>query len=86
MKRQAVYRLDVTYRKAEDVVKLEEELKAKEKEIERLTVAMYRFSQYAQLNMRLTDELRAAKDALDDAGLDSSFTTSSAFRYVTSRR
>lgn len=75
-----ILHLDVTFRKAEDVIKLEEELKAKEKEIERLQVAMYRFAQYAAQNLRLIDELRAAKDALDDAGLDSSFITSVQFR------
>ena len=71
-----IVHLDVTFRKAEDVLKLEEELKAKEKELERLQVGFYRFAQYAAQNLRLMDELRAAKDALDSAGLDSSFITS----------
>lgn len=70
-----IVHLDVTFRKAEDVIKLEEELKAKQKEIERLTVGFYRFAQYAAQNLRLLDELRAAKDALDKAGIDSGFIT-----------
>lgn len=76
MRHPKVLRLDVTLRKAEDVAKLEEQIKEKDKQIARLSAEVFRFSQYASANLRLYDELRAAKDALDAAGVDSSFITS----------
>ena len=76
MKRRIDYHLDITYRKAEDVAKLEAEVKEKEKQIARLSTDIYRFSQYAAKNLRLMDELRYARDLLEEAGLDTSFITS----------
>ena len=76
MKRRIDYHLDITYRKAEDVAKLEAEVKEKEKQIARLSADIYRFSQYAAKNLRLMDELRYARDLLEEAGLDTSFITS----------
>ena len=76
MRRRIDYHLDVTLRKAEDIVKLEAEVKEKEKQIARLSADVYRFSQYASRNLRLMDELRLARDLLEEAGLDTSFITS----------
>lgn len=65
--------LDVTLRKAE-------ELTAQEKEIDRLNAVLIskdeevrRISEYAALYLAAFDQLKRAKQLLDEAGIDSSF-------------
>ena len=68
-----IIRLDVTYRKADEMKELEEKIRKLEHEVERLNVDMHRFALYAQQNINLHDDLRYAKRLMDDAGLDTSF-------------
>lgn len=66
-------RLDVTLRKSEEQIALEEEIerltnviKSKENEIKRM-------SEFAALYLVSLDQLKEAKERLDKAGMDSSF-------------
>lgn len=68
-----IIHLDVTYRKAEEMVELENKIKQLENKIDRMDVDIHRFSLYAAQNLQLMDDLRYAKTMLDNAGLDSSF-------------
>ena len=73
MRRRTDFHIDVTYRKAEDMARLEEELEKKEKEIQRLKGDVFRFSGYAAINVRYYDQLKRAKLLLMEAGLDADF-------------
>ena len=68
-----IIRLDVTYRKADEMLELENKIRQLENKIDRMDTDIHRFSLYAAQNLQLLDDLRTAKTMLDDAGLDSSF-------------
>lgn len=68
-----IIRLDVTYRKADEMKELENHVKELELKIERLNVDMHRFSFYAAQNLQLLDDLQYARKIMEQAGLDTSF-------------
>lgn len=68
-----MFKLDVTLRRAEELTSLEEEIERLHGELRSKEDEIRRMGQYAAISLRYMDQLKLARQLLNDAGLDSSF-------------
>lgn len=73
--RVAVFRLAVYLQPSEEMEALRARVEALEKECDSLRQQLSRMSIYAELSLRMTDELRQAKSLLELQGVSTDFIT-----------
>lgn len=64
---------DITLHKAPEIEAMERRILELQRQLEAKQSEVYRMAEYADLSLRLTDQLQEARRRLSAAGLDSSF-------------
>lgn len=66
-------RFDITLHKAPEIEAMERRILELQRQLDAKQSEVYRMAEYADLSLRLTDQLQEARRRLSAAGLDTSF-------------